>query len=194
MVVRLCPPVVAFLLGLACSGPAPPAVALVAAERDFAELVARAEQVVEGTVTEVREEPDASGVQRTLVVLVDLVVLKGQVGGDRFTLDLAGGSKQGRRAAILDLPEFRPGERYVLFVAGNGRAVCPLVGVWQGAFRVVRDQQRGVDVVVTYGGEPVTGKHGRRLLRRSSDRESGPALTVQEFRNLVSEEIARPSP
>lgn len=170
------------------------AAALVAVQRDFAEIVALAEQVVEGTVSEVREEADASGVRRTLVELTDLVVLKGTAGPNRFTLDVAGGSQRGVRAAILDLPELRVGERYVLFVAGNGRAVCPLVGIWQGVFRIVRDPHREVDVVRTYRDEAVTGRSGRQLLRRSAGEEGDRALTIQEFRHLVQEEVARPSP
>ncbi len=167
--------------------------ALVVVQRDFAQLVSGAEQVVEGTVVAVEEAPDASGIQRTLVTLADLLVLKGQVAGDRFVLDVAGGEKGGLRSSVLDLPELRLGERYVLFVAANGRAVFPVVGVWQGVFRVVRDDERQAEVVTTYDGSAVTGRAGRNLLRRRQPRGGEKAVSVQEFRNWVLEEASSPS-
>jgi hypothetical protein len=165
--------------------------AMVVVKRSFPELVARAEQVVVGTVTDVREGPDEHGAPCTWVTFSDLVVLKGEV-GSTLTLRLFGGASGPRVVQIPDMPTFTPGERAVLFVAGNGRDVCPLVGVWQGRFRVRHDDARGVDVVEDQNGLPVTGRIGPELARGTHGAR-GVALTLDEFVALIKDEMARPS-
>lgn len=178
---------------IACAVLSAPARALVVVERDFAALVALAEQIVEGTVVAVEQSTDPRGVARTLISLSDLLVLKGEVAGDRFVIDIAGGERNGLRSVVLDLPELKVGERYVLFVAGNGRAVFPVVGIAQGVFQVVRDPERQAEVVLAYDGSPVSGRQGRRLVRRERAFAPAAAISVQEFRNWVAEEMANPS-
>ncbi len=168
------------------------AFALVVAKRDFPDLVARAEQIVAGTVIDVSEGKDDNGVRHTLVSVVDLTVLKGSVDGPHLTLKLAGGLSGETTSRILDLPVFRPGERYVLFVAGNGRVVCPLVGVWQGRFPVHFDKQRGVDVINADDGQHVLGRAKREL--RLAPTEAGQStLSLDEFRALIADELAHPT-
>lgn len=171
---------------------ATPAAAMVVVKRDFPELVARAEQVVVGTVTGIAEETDASGSPRTLVTFSDLVVLKGETGSE-LTLKIFGGSSGGAAVGPLDMPKFVLGERAVLFVAGNGRDICPLVGVWQGRFRVRYDAERGADVVEDGEGRPLLGRSGRHLQRAGRAATEVRPITLDAFRQLIADELARPT-
>ncbi len=169
------------------------AAAIVAVRRDFPDLVARAEQVVIGTVTEVREGEDAAGAPSTFVTLEDLSVLKGDVGAT-LTLKFFGGRSGQTAVHIPDMPEFSPGERAVLFVAGNGRDVCPLVGIWQGRFRVRYDDTRQQEVIEDNDRLPVVGRSGRELRRATTgEAPTNAPMTLDEFRSLVADEIARPT-
>jgi len=176
--------------------------AMVVVQRDFPELVARAEQIVVGTVTEIRQAPDESGTPYTWVTLSDLTVLKGTV-GPTFTVRLSGGAAGAVAVRIPDMPTFTLGERALLFVAGNGRDVCPLVGVWQGRFRLRFDPVRGTEIVEDNDGTPVLGRSGRTL-RRAQRAQAQPAqaqpagtdagaVTVGQFQQLIADEIAHPS-
>ena len=171
---------------------ATPASAIVAVERDFPELVARAEQIVAGTVSDIREDADAAGGPYTYVTVDQLSVLKGDV-GSTLTLRFSGGSAGAATARISDMPAFTLGERALLFVAGNGSSICPLVGVWQGRFRIRHDAVRGIDVVEDHAGQSINGREGRQLRRASGKRSSQPALTLDQFRQLVADELATPT-
>ena len=176
------------------SGLAAAASAMVVVQRDFADLVTRAEQIVVGTVSAIRQDQDPSGAPRTLVTFGDLTVLKGDVGAT-LTLELYGGRVGAVAQSIPDMPSFTEGERAVLFVAGNGRDICPLVGVWQGRFRVRVDPIRGVDVVESHDGRAIIGHQGRALRRApiGAPADAAPAVTVDAFRQLIAEELAHPT-
>ena len=96
-----------------------------------------------------------------------------------------------------DVPQFSPGERYILFCAGPGKAlVCPVLGLDQGAMRVVHDNESNVDRVFRHWGQPVNrnekfetkvpviaGATTRDYLR-SAD-------TVEQFLERVRQEAAK---
>src|SRR5262249_52532347 len=157
-----------------------PASAMVVVKRDFPALVARAEQIVVGTVTDVRQADDASGAPSTLVTFSDLTVLKGDV-GEELTLRLYGGSSGGMTVQLSDMPAFNPGERDVLFVAGNNRDLCPLVGVWQGRFHVRFDATRGTEVIDDNEGKPLAAVLRRALQSPAAPDEGPAAMTLDEF-------------
>ena len=169
-----------------------PARAMVVAQRDFADLVSRAEQIVVGTVTEVREADDPAGAPATYVTLSELRVVKGDA-RDTLTLRFYGGSSGSVAVHIPDMPTFAVGERVVLFVAGNGRDVCPLVGVWQGRFRVRFDATRGTDVVETDDRAPVLGVAGRKLRRGTRTTDAAGAVSLDDFLGLINGELAAPT-
>ena len=168
-----------------------PAEAMVVVKRDFPALVARAEQIVIGTVTDIDYDHDQSGAPWTLVTFSDLSGLKGDV-GDTFTLRLSGGPDGDRMVHVADMPRFAVGERAVLFVAGNGRDICPLVGVWQGRFRLRPAPEQATEMVEDDHGAPVVGLHGREL-RRARSASTTPPLTLDNFRQLIADELAHPT-
>jgi hypothetical protein len=179
----------ALLLVAAQSAPA-----MVVVKRDFPELVARAEQIVIGTVTDIQPGEDSAGAPMTFVTFSDLTVLKGDVDAT-VTLRFSGGTKGNYRVHISDMPTFTVGERDVLFVAGNNRDICPLVGVWQGRFHVRFDATLATDVVEDNNGQPVTHLAGRHLQRaplRTSSSSTTP-MTVDAFQQLIADELAHPA-
>jgi hypothetical protein len=173
---------------------APAAHAMVVAQRDFPELVARAEQIVAGTVTDIKQGADASGAPATYVTFSDLTVLKGDV-GETLTLRFYGGESGGVAVHIPDMPTFSVGDRAVLFVAGNGRDVCPLVGVWQGRFNVRFDPTQQTDVVETNDHTPVVGIAGRKIQRATAQESTTTAaMPLNDFLDSVAGEINHPTP
>lgn len=184
----------AVALAVLLMGAAPAAHAMVVVQRDFADLVARAEQIVSGRVTDITEEADASGAPTTLVTFSDLTVLKGDV-GTTLTLRLYGGASGDVIVHISDMPTFTIGDRAVVFVAGNGRDVCPLVGVWQGRFNIRFDPQRQTDVVETNDRMPVVAVAGRQIVRGPVSEESTgtTAMPLRDFLDSVAGELSRPT-
>lgn len=166
--------------------------AMVVVQRDFPELVARAEQIVAGTVTDIKQEIDAAGAPATLVTFSDLIVLKGDV-GNTLTLRFYGGETGGVVVHIPDMPTFTVGDRAVLFVAGNGRDVCPLVGVWQGRFHVRFDATRQTDVVEANDRVPIVAIAGRQIVRAGSTPQTTPAMSLGDFLDSVASELAHPT-
>ena len=165
---------------------------MVVVKRDFPDLVARSEQIVIGTVTDIHEQQDASGTPFTLVTFSDVTVLKGDV-GSTLTLRFYGGHAGDAVMAISDMPTFTLGERDVLFVAGNNRDVCPLVGVWQGRFYARFDPTSGTDLVEDSNHQPLIGIAGRQLLRAPAVSGATP-MTLDAFRQLIVNELAQPQP
>lgn len=180
---------------------------MVVVKRDFPDLVSRAEQIVIGTVSAIREEPDSSGTPYTLVTFSDLSILKGDV-DTTLTLRFYGGTAGDVEVRIPDMPTFTLGERDVLFVAGNGPTVCPLVGVWQGRFYVRFDTTLGTDVVEDSNHQALFGVAQGELLRAPAARGpnaggtaagsraagSTTPLTLDGFRQLVADALAHPRP
>lgn len=153
--------------------------------------MSRAEQIVAGTVTNILQMEDELGAPATFVTFSDLTVLKGDV-GDTLTLRLYGGGAAGVVSYIPDLPTFTVGERAVVFVAGNGRDVCPLVGVWQGRFRVRFDAALGTDVVETNDGRSVTGVVGGELQHGDGGgAAAAEPMTLTDFLESIAGEMQR---
>jgi hypothetical protein len=165
---------------------------MVVVKRDFPDLVARSEQIVIGTVTDIHEQLETSGTPFTLVTFSDLIVLKGDV-GSTLTLRFYGGHAGDAVVAISDMPTFTIGERDVLFVAGNNRDVCPLVGVWQGRFYARFDPTSGTDVVEDSSHQPLIGVASRELVRAPAISGEMP-MTLKAFRQLIVDELAQSQP
>jgi hypothetical protein len=169
--------------------------AMVVVERDFHDLAQRAEQIVAGTVTEIRTGTVA-GAPITFVTVTDLTVMKGAA-GDSITLEMYGGNDGEYAVKVPDMPSFSVGEEVVLFIAGNGRNVSPFVGVWQGVFRVRFDEARGERVVTANGGTPVTGIVGGKVQLAAPEQgggaTAGSAMTLEQLREAIADELANPS-
>lgn len=107
----------------------------------IAALSRQAERVIRVLVTDVRGQwdttPDGHRVIHTYVTCKVASALKGPQ-SDTLTLRLLGGRVGKARMEVLEVPEFAVGEESVLFIAGNGRVFCPVVGGEAGRYRIVR--------------------------------------------------------
>ena len=126
--------------------------------QSFPDLVEKADTIVVGTVSTITAEWDADReIPYTLVTVTDLDVLKGDATQIALTLRFLGGTRpDGTVLQIAGVPQFTVGERNVLFVAGNEHYAVPLVGTWQGVYRVVFDPARDEEVLYTHSMRPLT--------------------------------------
>lgn len=140
-----------------CIALAPLARAVSVVPPTFDELVAEADTVVRGVVTDVRAEEFDSAQGRGIRTVVTLRVertLKGTA-AETVTLIQLGGTSRGRTLRIAGLPQFTTGERQIVFVAGNGRVFCPFIGGAFGRFHVRTDATTGSDHVFRDDGAPL---------------------------------------
>jgi hypothetical protein len=127
--------------------------AAVFAIKHFEELIAEAELIFVGTVTGESTQKLPAGAIVTDVSFSASHVLKGPA-GPTVVLRVVGGTVGRETLTLPDMPRFRPGGRYVVFVKGNGRSIFPVVGGSRGLFQVVPDAAGGADVRDA-GGRPL---------------------------------------
>jgi len=134
-----------------------PCRAMSVAPPTFPNLVRHAEQIVRAQVIAVSCRWDDSAQGRLIHTYVTCRILRSLTGSqqDSVTLRLLGGQVGDARMVIPDMPTFEVGGTYILFIARNGRAFCPLVGVMHGSYRVVKDPATGSEHVARSNSEPL---------------------------------------
>ena len=165
----------------------------------FSEVVDAAELIAVGTVSAIEETWDAEReIPFTLVTFADIEVLKGTARGGELTLRFLGGpAPNGLTLAISGMPRFSVKQQAVVFSNGNGVYACPLVGWWQGLYRVLFDDERNVLVVADHARRGVValdGVVGSRDARvsfalQTPGMSAAGALTLDEFKGLITEEL-----
>ena len=151
----------------------------------FDQLVAQAEVIFQGSVTEVRSQWVGEGAQRHIVTYVTFKVedaIKGTA-GESYTIRMFGGTVDDESMGVSDAPEFKVGDDDILFVENNGTQIVPLVGIMHGRFHVERDNG-GQEVVTNHDGTPV-----RNVARLGVTNGAAPAvernLTAAAFKAAV---------
>lgn len=168
----------------------------------FAELARGADQVVHGKVISVRSFwADVQGrpVIRTAVAVEVIESIDGLAAGQTLNLRLLGGEIDGKGLRVDGMPQFGTNEEMVLFVRGNGRQVCPLLGWRHGQFMVERPAGGAANRVMRVDGSPVTGApsieralaEARHADPASAAAPTGNALDVRAFLDLVRQERFR---
>ena len=162
------------------------------------ELVAQAELVVRATVTNTRCEWRGAGEDRRIVTVVTIRVRETLVGDapPELALEFLGGEVDGQWMRVEGQPRFKVGDEDFLFVAGNGRNLCPLVGMMFGRYLVAQDDA-GRQLVARENGVPLTdveeiatpldGGPVAHVLARS---QRGQAMTPADF-SAVVRDVAR---
>jgi len=103
--------------------------------------------------------PAGSRVIHTRVIFQVNRAIKG-TSPSTLTLSFLGGEINGVGLKVPGMPQFSPGERYILFsYTADKNMVSPVLGFDQGALRVIRDNESNVDRVYRYWGEPVSQTH-----------------------------------
>ena len=182
----------------------PPTWATTVIEKSLTDLVQEADTIVVGTVSAIEAEWDAaSETPFTYVTFTDLDILKGEADQTELTLRFLGGPRpDGTILQIASVPQFAIGERNVLFVTGNDHYAVPLVGLWQGVYRVVFDPARDTDTVYTHTMQPLTTlpSGGGNILHdedttgqqaQALRQDSTEAMSLETFSNLIEQEANR---
>ncbi len=123
----------------------------------FDELVAQAEVIFQGTVSDVKSQWTGEGAERHIATYVTLQVeeaIKGDPGAT-YTMRMLGGTVDDMTMEVSDVPKFKVGDRDILFVEHNGTQFVPLVGIMHGRFHVQTDAARGAEVVLKNNGDAV---------------------------------------
>lgn len=162
----------------------------------FSQVVAGAEVIAIGVVSTVEATWDSEReMPFTEVTVSDIDVVKGPVGNRELTLRFLGGpAPNGLTLEVSGMPRFALAQQVVVFSTPDDGRPCPLVGWWQGLYRIVYDAERDARAVVNHAGRPVAsieGDVGQRVVRLSaaSGAPAEDALTIEEFRSLIVSEL-----
>jgi hypothetical protein len=165
----------------------------------FDELVAQAQVIFQGTVTETQSQWAGEGASRRIVTYVTFKVdeaIKGDPGAS-YTLRMLGGTVDGQTMEVTDSPKFKVGDRDIVFVENNGSQFIPLVGIMHGRFRVQQDKVTGREVVVSNAGHAVRdlaqlGKgddhghsHGKGAAHADAASEAAASLGAADFKSAI---------
>lgn len=127
----------------------------------YAEIAGSADLIVVGTVDVARCRLGDNGKMIfTDVTFTDLNVAHAvqAVTQERLTLSFAGGELNGEIIRVSDVPVFEVGKRYLLYLKNKkGPVASPVVGVYQGVFRILQDKETGKLYPLTYGGRGILG-------------------------------------
>jgi hypothetical protein len=134
-------------------------------KKDFDALVAEAEAIVVGTVSDVQSRYEADNDIHTLVTLTDLRVLHGSYQESSLTLQVAGGQIKNDVMRVDGSPTFAVKDRVLLFIRGNGQQMVPFVGWTQGVFRFEHDAKTGKQTVKDHDRNPVLEVRGSDVIK-----------------------------
>ncbi len=149
---------------------------------EFRELVTVAAVIAHGRVTDVHGEwTDGRRSVETLVTIDVGDYLKGNL-GPTLTIHVPGGRLGRYRTVFVGAPEFRTGDEVVLFLRANR-----IVGLSQGAFRVVPDSRSGRPTVVSPIVMSINPDAPEAVVRGDSRRQP---VALDAFRDAVRQVIS----
>lgn len=155
---------------------------------EFKELVTTSPVIVHGRVTDTRAVLlDGRQTVETFVTVDVEEYLKGNL-GEHVTFRVPGGQIGRYKTIFVGAPEFNQGDEVVLFLKAPTGGVPFIVGLNQGAYRVMPDARTGQRVVTTPilmgrgDGQPETVVRGD-VTRRP--------LAIDAFREAVRQVLAR---
>lgn len=153
---------------------------------EFRELVTTSLAIVHAHVTDVRSAyVDGRRSIETFVTVAADDYLKGNL-GEHVTFLVPGGEIGRYRTIFVGAPQFREGDEVVLFLKSAG-GMPYVVGLSQGAYRVIADPSSGRRIVTT----PIVMAKGtgevERVVRGDPGRH---ALPIETFRDAVRQVLA----
>lgn len=157
----------------------------------FHQLVSDAGQIYRVQVTAVNARWDDAPSGRVIHTYVTARVLRNLKGtaGETVTLRFLGGEIDGQRLRVADMPRLELGGKYIVFVADNGTAFCPLVGVMYGDYPIVKDPGTGVEKVVRYNRTPLRSVEAITTpATGASVDEAAGTLSAQSLRDTMTVE------
>jgi hypothetical protein len=163
----------------------------------FDEVLAEATTVVRGEVVDVRSDwRDRQPGSGPIVTFVTVRVQQTLKGGPstQMLLEFLGGTVGDRTLTVADMPEFRVGDRDILFINDVGRPASPIVGFFVGRFPIRVDAFTGREFVTTFDGHPLSdaadvASAPAKSLSAMRARTSGPALSVAAVEMLIRQRL-----
>ena len=159
------------------------------------QLAGRAATIVVSTVTSRRAEWEHYGESRLIITKVTIEVEQTLKGSAPRTLvvEVLGGTIGDQTLHVSHVPEFKVGDRDVLFLNSATHAASPLVGSDQGRFRVINEAATGTARKLNAAFAPLvspadigaTVESRRGGLARSLTE----ALTLSDFVTLVRDRV-----
>ncbi len=164
----------------------------------FDELVAGAEIVFEGRVSEFESRWVGQNETRRIKTFYSFQVdeiLKGEVSSP-YVLEVLGGTVGETTLKVEGAPEFSIGDRVILFVTDNGTQFVPLVGIMHGHYKLSRDPATQREAVVRHDGSELqdVGEIGKpaaatKLARSRVDKTAPAPLTPQRFKEQIRQKV-----
>lgn len=156
----------------------------------FEALVDRADLIFAGRVTSQHSEWRSLNGHRAIVTLVTFSVERTHKGraDSAVTLQFLGGRVGQVSMDVAEMPQFKAGERVVLFVEDNGNTASPVIGFFYGRFGLKKDAA-GLDIVLQHDGAPLedVAEIGRA---KGAGGAKGRALSHEDFAAKVHERLA----
>lgn len=155
---------------------------------EFRELVTTAPVIVHGQVVRVRSGwVDGRRSVETFVTVAAAEYMKGDL-GETVTFRVPGGQIGRYRTVFVGAPEFKAGDEVVLFLKHAGPSYLYIIGLSQGAFRVVPDARTGRRMVTTPIVMGKGGDHPEPVVRGDVTRKP---VAIDAFRDAVRQALAR---
>jgi hypothetical protein len=168
----------------------------------FPELVAEADSIYRGQVKSVEAHhvaaPGGESVIKTFVTFTVEHTLKGAAQAE-VVLQFLGGTVGDDSLEVGGVPQFRVGQREILFVQKNGAQFCPLVRIMHGRYRIETEAATGRDFVARENRAPLADVSEVQLpmteapvaaLRRTPAQGLSPAA----FEASIASEVRAPTP
>jgi hypothetical protein len=121
------------------------------------DLVTESEVIFVGTVAKIESDVGINNRIYTQVTFENLQIIKGIHPDSTLVMRLAGGTIGEYHSKIIGMPEFQVGGKHLIFLRGNQKHLCPIVGWSQGKFNVVMDKVTGVEIVLDDKNNPIIG-------------------------------------
>lgn len=148
------------------------------------QLTDRASTIVVSTVTSRRAEWENYGASRLIITKVTMEVeqtLKG-IAPRTLVVEVLGGTIGDQTLHVSHVPEFKVGDRDVLFLNGALHAASPVVGSDQGRFRVMNEAATGTARVLSAGFAPLVSA---AKIGATAETAGGPARSMAEAFSLT---------
>jgi hypothetical protein len=163
----------------------------------FDELLAEAATIVRGEVTDVRSEwRDRQPGSGPIVTFVTVRVQQTLKGGPspQLLLQFLGGTVGDQTLTVAEMPQFKIGDRDILFINDAGRPASPIVGVFLGRFTIKVDAFTGREFVTTFDGRPLSdaadiGGAPAKSLSAMRAPTPGAALSVAAVETLIRQRL-----
>jgi hypothetical protein len=148
------------------------------------QLADRASTIVVSTVTSRRSEWEHYGASRLIITKVTMEVEQTLKGSAPRTLvvEVLGGTIGEQTLRVSHVPEFKVGDRDVLFLNGALHAASPIVGSDQGRFRVMNESATGTARVLSAQFAPLVSA---AEIGATAETARGPARSMAEAFSLT---------